>query len=332
MYLDYINLKLIPQMNQQHNIAVIIPYYNASKHIVSVAQKIPEYILNIIIVNDKSPDELPVEEIVKVLNKNQELHILENASNLGVGGATKHGFQFAMEKNIDIVIKVDADDQMDLNFIPSLIQPIIDKKAHVCKGNRFKKTKDLKKMPFVRRIGNLGISFLAKIATGYWNNFDTTNGFIAIKTSVLKDIDFGNLSDRYFFETSLLSEFYFNDVKVKDVSMPAIYGDEKSSMNVWKMPFVFSLNLLKLFFKRIIKAYYLFDFNIGSIYLFFGLLLFGFGSVFGAINWYHYDKINTLTPTGTIMLSTISLILGFQLLLQFIQYDIFKAPKVENND
>jgi dolichol-phosphate mannosyltransferase len=319
-------------MSQQHSIAVIIPYYNASKHIVSVIQKIPDYISNIIIVNDKSPDILPIAEINQIVKENQKLDVIENKINLGVGGAIKNGFRLALEKNIDIVIKVDSDDQMDLNYIPELIQPILDKKAHVCKGNRFKKTKDLKKMPLVRRIGNLGISFLAKIATGYWNNFDPTNGFIAIKTNILKDIDFENLSDRYFFETSMLSEFYFNEVKVKDISMPAIYGEEESSMKVWKMPFIFSLNLFKLFIKRILKAYYLFDFNIGSIYLFFGLLLFGFGSIFGAIKWYHYDKIHELAPTGTIMVATISLILGFQLLLQFIQFDILKAPKVESNE
>lgn len=319
-------------MSKQHSIAVIIPYYNASKHIVSVIQKIPDYISNIIIVNDKSPDILPIAEINQIVKENQKLDVIENKINLGVGGAIKNGFRLALEKNIDIVIKVDSDDQMDLNYIPELIQPILDKKAHVCKGNRFKKTKDLKKMPLVRRIGNLGISFLAKIATGYWNNFDPTNGFIAIKTNILKDIDFENLSDRYFFETSMLSEFYFNEVKIKDVSMPAIYGEEESSMKVWKMPFIFSLNLFKLFIKRILKAYYLFDFNIGSIYLFFGLLLFGFGSIFGAIKWYHYDKIHELAPTGTIMVATISLILGFQLLLQFIQFDILKAPKVESNE
>lgn len=135
-----------------------------------------------------------------------------------------------------------------------------------------------------------------------------------------------------FFETSLLSEFYFNGVKIKDITMPAIYANEESSMNVWKMPFVFAFNLLKLFIKRILKSYFLYDFNIGSVYLIFGNLLFLFGLNFGGVNWYHYAQINTPTPTGTIMIATISLILGFQLLLQFIQYDIFNAPKVTDNE
>lgn len=319
-------------MAKTNKIAVVIPYYNAEKHISSVVSKLPEYITDIIIVNDKSPDVLPIAKVEEVVKQEVRLHILDNKINLGVGGATKKGFQFALENKFDIVIKIDADDQMDTSYLPKMIQPILEKKAHVTKGNRFKKTKELKKMPFVRRFGNLGISFLAKIATGYWNNFDPTNGFLAIRTEVLKDVDFENLSNRYFFETSLLSEFYFNEVKVKDVTMPAIYADEESSMKVWKMPFVFSINLFKLFVKRILKSYFLFDFNIGSIYLIFGKLLFGFGLVFGGINWYQYSSIHTPAPTGTIMIATISLILGFQLMLQFIQYDVLKAPKVIDND
>src|SRR5690606_39121558 len=108
-------------------------------------------------------------------------------------------------------------------------------------------------MPFIRRFGNLFLSFLTKIATGYWNNFDPTNGFIAIKVSVLKKIDINKLSNRYFFETSLISELYFVQARIKDISMPAIYGDEKSSMKLWTIPISFSLRLLKLFLKRILK-------------------------------------------------------------------------------
>lgn len=314
------------------HIAVVIPYYNAAKHIVNVVQKLPDYIDGIIIVNDKSPDELPEDLIKRCKNSTTELFIIECEFNLGVGGATKKGFQFAVENEFDIVIKVDADDQMDTFYLEEMILPIVANKAQVAKGNRFKRTKELKKMPLARRIGNLGISFLAKLATGYWNNFDPTNGFLAIKTSVLKDIDFENLSNRYFFETSLLSELYFNGIRIKDISMPAIYAGEKSSMSVWKMPFIFSYNLFKLLIKRILKTYFLYDFNIGSVYLIFGKILFLFGLIFGGSNWYHYAQINLPTPTGTIMIATISLILGFQLLLQFIQYDIFNAPKVIDNE
>lgn len=310
-----------------HHIAVVIPFYNAANEILSVVSKLPDYITSVIIVDDKSPAPLPSEAIIQAINPKIAIYFLSNEMNMGVGGATKKGFKHAIEIGSEIIIKVDADDQMDLNFIPQLINPLIRNAADVSKGNRFRDFKAIKKMPLFRRMGNLILSFLIKSATGYWNNFDPTNGFIAIKTEVLEKLNFSNLSNRYYFETSLLSELYFEKAKIKDVSMPAIYGDEKSNMQLWKMPFVFGFRLIRTFIKRIVKEYYLYDFNIGSLYLLVGLPLFLFGVIFGIYEWIYYVSINTFAPTGTIMIVTLTIILGFQLLLQAIQYDIINAPK-----
>lgn len=308
------------------NIAVVIPYYNASNHIVNVVSKIPDFIDEIIIVDDKGSEVIPL-ELLNELIIHSKITIVENSVNLGVGGATKNGFLKAINNSHDIVIKVDADDQMDTSYIEEMIAYLIEDNAEMVKGNRFIDTKALMRMPFIRRVGNLGLSFLTKMSTGYWNNFDPTNGFLAIKISALKKINFENLSNRYFFETSLMSELYFINARIKDLSMPAIYGEEKSSMKVWKMPFIFSKKLITLFFKRIIKQYFLFDFNIASLYLLIGLPMFVFGIIYGVYEWWYYSSHNIFAPTGTIMLVSISIILGFQLLLQAIQYDIFNAPK-----
>lgn len=314
-------------MKAKCKIAIVIPYYNASKHIVAVVSGIPDSIHSIIIVNDESKEPLPENEILEVKNLNVQLIVLQNTSNLGVGGATKNGFQYAINNDFDIVIKMDADNQMDAKFLPDLIKPLISKKAEMAKGNRFSDRKHLNKMPIIRRFGNLFLSFLTKIASGYWNNFDPTNGYLAIKISTLKKIDLNKLSDRYFFETSLLAQLYFVNARIKDISMPPIYADEKSSMQVWKMPLIFMNNLCKIFIKRILKRYFLYDFNITSIYLIVGVPMFIFGIIFGIYNWIFYYNKNELTPTGTIMIVTLSIILGFQLLLQAIQFDISSSPK-----
>jgi dolichol-phosphate mannosyltransferase len=311
-------------------IAIVIPYYNAANQIKNVLAKIPGYVTMVVVVNDNSPQPLPT-DLCEVLHEDVELFVLINIKNLGVGGATKHGFQFVLDYGAHVVIKVDADDQMDLNFLPKLIKPLIENKCDVAKGNRFRDFKALKKMPLTRRVGNLTLSFLTKMATGYWNNFDPTNGYIAIKTSLISAIDLEKLSNRYFFETSLLAQFYFEKAIVKDVAMPAIYADEKSSMNVWKMPFVFGGKLLSTFFKRILKEYFLYDFNIGSMYILTGTPLFFFGIIYGAVKWLEYYTLKIPAPTGTIMIITLSIILGFQLILQAIQYDIIKAPNNNNN-
>lgn len=310
-------------MLNQNKIAVVIPYFNASKHILNVLVKLPKIIDTIYIIDDCSNETLPKEVLIRF----QNVVYLKHDKNLGVGGATKTGFKAAIADEVDIVVKVDADDQMDTNYIEALIKPLINNQADYSKGNRFRDFKALKAMPISRKIGNVGLSFLTKAATGYWNNFDPTNGFFAVKTSTLQRLDFEAIANRYYFETSLIAELYFEESRIKDVSMPAIYGDEKSSMSVWKMPFVFLPKLFKTFVKRIIKSYFIYDFNMSSIYILFGLPLFLFGLIYGLYSWWFYSSQSIFAPTGTIMLVTLTIIIGFQLLLQAVHYDITKAPK-----
>lgn len=316
-------------LEKLHNakIAVIIPYYNAANHILKVIESMPSYVDSIILVNDCSKDKLPKEEILNSINKNCVVFFEKTPVNLGVGGATKVGFNKSLSIKSDYTIKVDADNQMDLSYLPSLLIPLINNEFEVVKGNRFNDLKALKRMPIVRRFGNLVLSFLIKMATGYWNNFDPTNGFFAIKNSTLNTIEIDKLSNRYYFETSLISRLYFEKASIKDVSMPAIYNDEESNMKVWKMPFLFIKNLTVTFVKRILKEYFLYNFNVASLFIIVGFPLFLFGVIYGVYSWWYYSSKNIFAPTGTIMLITLTVILGFQLLLQAIQYDVANAPK-----
>ncbi len=310
-------------LNKQQ-IGIVIPYFNASKHIEAVVQKALQYSNTIVIVDDKSPETLPeslqqFKNTVTVLNENE---------NLGVGGATKKGFLHLQSlPNIKIIIKLDADDQMDSTYIPQLVEPIEQEEYSFVKGNRFRDFRALKNMPWSRRFGNLSLSFLSKVATGYWNCFDFNNGFFAISKNSLKLIDSNKVANNYFFETSLIAELYYQKAKIKEIAMPAIYGEETSNMKVFQMPFLFSVNLLKKFISRIWKSYFVYDFNIGTLYIVFGHVLFYGGIIYGGINWYHYASKDILTPVGTIMISALLIILGFQLLLQAIQFDILNTPK-----
>ena len=315
-------------MASQLNVTgIVIPYYNAAAQIQLVVQKALVYSNFIVIINDKSPQPLPA-----VFNSIPQIIIIENSENLGVGGATKRGFEYLQQlENIKVVIKLDADDQMDTSYIPKMIDAILSGESQFAKGNRFRDFKALKEMPALRRFGNLWLSFLSKAATGYWNCFDFNNGFFAIDSESLKMIDTTSLSNNYYFETSLIAALYHQKASIEEIAMPAIYGDEKSNMNLFKMPLHFSLNLLKTFFDRIWKSYFVYDFNIGTIYLLFGFPLFLGGVVFGGYNWYHYSSANQFTPLGTIMISALLIILGFQLILQAIQFDIFRTPKSFEN-
>ena len=309
-------------------LGIVIPYFNASQHISLVISKARQFSDNIVIVNDKSLEPLP-ENLLGMFG----VSIINSKSNLGVGGATKLGFAYLQDiESIKVILKLDADNQMDTAYIPEMFQSIISGNCQFVKGNRFRDFKALKEMPNLRRFGNLWLSFLSKAATGYWNCFDFNNGFFAVATRTLNLIDKDSLSNNYYFETSLISALYYQRAKIKEIAMPAIYGQEKSNMKIFKMPAHFTINLFKSFLKRIVKTYFVYDFNIGTLYILFGIPLFLGGVLFGGYHWYHYSSINQFTPLGTIMISALLIILGFQLLLQAIQFDIFLTPKKSEND
>lgn len=290
---------------------------------------IPEYVDTVVAVNDCSPDNTKtvLKEIVKV---NPKLVVIQHDVNQGVGGAMITGFKACIEKNIDIIVKVDGDGQMDMSFMPQLIDAVIDSKYDYSKGDRVRNRKMLEKMPAVRRFGNLGLTFLIRIASGYWKISDPTNGYLCITLPTLKKLDLSRLSKRFFFESSLITELYFTGAKIKDVQMPSIYGDEKSNLSVWKALFSFPAKLMKAHLRRLRMQYFIDDFNISSVYLAIGFPMFLFGLVFGLVKWIHYAKIGISAPTGTIIISLITIIMGFQLILSFIQNDMSNGNPFDN--
>jgi len=306
-------------------IAVIIPAYKVKQQILSVIKAIDSSIAFIIVVDDKCPENTG--QFVEQEITDKRLTVLYHDKNKGVGGAMKTGFKKAMELSADIVVKVDGDGQMDVSFISTLTAPILNGKSDFTKGNRFFFLSELTKMPFTRLMGNSILSLFNKLVNGYWNIMDPTNGFIAIHTSVLSLIPLEKLSNRYFFESDLLFRMGTIRVVVTDIPMIPKYEDETSSLNIFKVLFEFPPKYFIRFFKRLFYQYFLRDFNIGSLELIFGSILFLFGTIFGGLKWYSAIETNIPTPTGTIMLAVLPIILGFQLLLSFISYDMSILPK-----
>jgi glycosyltransferase involved in cell wall biosynthesis len=310
-------------------ITVVIPCYNVAKHIKDVICNIPDSISYIIAVNDCSKDDTE-SILLKLANENKKIIYIRHEVNQGVGGAMITGYKRSMELNADITIKMDGDGQMDAAYIPVLVKPLVEDKADFVKGNRFRELKALQAMPISRRIGNLGLSFIIKAASGYWNVFDPTNGFTAIKNETLNGMNFNKIHKRYYFETSMLIELYYANAVVNDIPMKARYGDEISGLSKTKTLFQFPPKLFIAFIRRIILKYFLFDFNIASIYIIFGLPLFLFGLYYGITNYIKYSPSHIGAPTGTVVIPTLLIILGFQLLLSAVSYDITNYPKKNN--
>jgi glycosyltransferase involved in cell wall biosynthesis len=311
---------------ENYRIATIIPAYRVEQNIENVLAALPSYIKHVIVVDDASPDST-ADRVALIAKKDIRVTLIRHPQNQGVGGAMISGFRKAMELGAQIAVKLDGDGQMDAAHIPALVTPLINGKADYVKGNRFRDFVSLQKMPWIRRVGNLGLSFLTKAATGYWTIFDPTNGFFAVRTEILEQLPLEKIDRRYFFETSMLANLYLINAFVMDVPIPARYGNETSSLSIRRSLIEFPAKLFRTFLRRILLKYYIYDFSITSLYIITGIPLLLFGLVFGTIKWIQYASQNIPAPTGTVMLPTLSVILGIQILLSAVEIDMKSAPR-----
>ena len=151
-------------------IAVVIPAYNASGTVAAVVAGIPAVVSDIVVVDDAST--VPLEALA-----DPRVVLVRLDQNRGVGGATLAGYDAAIARGAQVLVKMDADGQMDPRHLPALVRPILAHTADYTKGNRFLHAAELRTMPGGRRVGNAGLSFLTKLASGYWPVFDPTNGY-----------------------------------------------------------------------------------------------------------------------------------------------------------
>jgi dolichol-phosphate mannosyltransferase len=305
-------------------VAVVIPSYKVTSHITNIIEGIPDEVWRIYVVDDACPDGSGC--LVEKEITDGRVQVIFNSENQGVGGAVMTGYREAMTDGADIVVKIDGDGQMDPRLIPLFTQPLINGEADYAKGNRFFDLEQIRVMPKSRIFGNGILSFLTKLSSGYWNIFDPTNGYTAIQVNVLKRLPLNKISQRYFFESDML--FRLNTIRavVVDVPMDAKYGGEVSNLHISKIVTEFLFKHSRNIVKRIFYNYYLRDVSLASIELPLGLLMIMWGLGFGGFHWYISSHMGIPTPAGTVMLAAMPLLMGLQLVLAFLAYDIRSVP------
>ena len=311
---------------RNYDIAAVIPAYRVEREIEAVLASLPDFIRHIIVVDDASPDRT-AELVEQASRRDGRVLLIRHEKNRGVGGAMVTGFRKALELGAQIVVKMDGDGQMDARHLSSLLVPLVRGQADYTKGNRFRDFQSLRQMPLIRRLGNMGLGFLTKVATGYWNVFDPTNGYVAIRAEALAQLPLERVDNTYFFETSMLGNLYLLGAVVRELPMPAQYRDEVSSLLIHRVLLEFPLKLFAAFLRRMWLKNFIYDFTMVSVYLLTGLPLLAFGLLFGAVKWIEYARRNVPAPTGTVMLPTLSVLLGIQILLSAIEFDLQAVPK-----
>ena len=306
------------------SLAVVIPAYKVSAHITGVLREIGPEVTHIFVIDDACPDGSGK---IAAKSKDKRVQVLTHSENQGVGGAVITGYRAALEAGVDVVVKLDGDGQMDPSLISELVEPIFAGKADYTKGNRFDSLTGLREMPGLRVFGNGVLSLMSKLASGYWNVTDPTNGFTAIHRDVLKALPLDMVSKRFFFESDMLFRLSLARAVVWDIPMDARYGDEKSNLSVFRAVFEFPRKHFVNFHKRLFYNYYLRDMNAASLELPLGAALGWFGFIFGLVSFGTSLQTGIAATAGTVMLSAVPLILGFQLVLAFLSADIAAVPK-----
>ena len=306
-------------------IAVVIPCFRVRAHILSVINRIGTDVDRVYVIDDLCPEQSG--QYVQSQCSDPRVQVLFHEANHGVGGATITGYRQAVEDGATVIVKIDGDGQMDPQLISRFVTPILSGECDYTKGNRFFNPADVQGMPLARLLGNSALSFFSKLSSGYWLLFDPTNGYTAIHASLVRALQLDRIDKRYFFESDMLFRLNLLRALIVDIPMKAIYGTEKSNLSLSHASVSFLFKHIANFRKRLVYTYLLRDFSIASLELIAGSIILLWGICFGLFNWYQSFHTGTPASSGTVMLSALPIILGIQLLLGFLAFDIAAQPR-----
>jgi len=263
-------------------IAVIVPAYNEEKLIGKVLKTIPNFIDHIVVVDDASTDRTG--EVVKAHQpEDSRIVYFRHPSNEGVGGAIITGYKWARDNEISISVVMAGDAQMDPEDLPKLLDPVVEGEVDYSKGNRLFTGKAWRVIPKTRYLGNGVLSFLTKIASGYWHVADSQSGYGAVSLEVLKTIDLDRIYKRYGMPNDFLVRLNVYHFRVRDVPVNPVYGiGERSGIRIYRVVFTLSFLLLKLFIWRLEEKYIIRDFHPLVLFYLLGFVLTPIGVVFGS--------------------------------------------------
>lgn len=309
-------------MYKDHKIAAVVPAYNESKLIGKTIMTMPEYIDFIVVINDKSTDDTSAQ--ARAVD-DPRVFVIDHEVNRGVGGAIITGHKKALELGADVNVIMAGDAQMDPQYLPDLLDPICENGYEFTKANRFYSRTGYATMPFMRAAGSIALSFATKVASGYWNLFDPQNGYTALKRTALNRLPLDRIALGYAFENDLLIWLNIVNARAKDVSVPALYGEEVSTMNLRKVTWTIGRLLVSGFWRRMLRKHVLQSFSAVALLFFTGLALVTFGALVGC--WVLYETLGEpVATTGSVLLSVGPLLTGIHMLVNALMLDIQSTP------
>ena len=245
-------------MINNKKIIVVLPAYNAGKTLQKTFEEIPFDIVDEVILTDDFSND----ETIQVAQKIGIKHIISHDSNKGYGANQKSCYQKAFELNADIIVMLHPDYQYTPKLIPAMCSLVANDLYDMVLGSRILSKGALKGgMPLYKYISNRILTLVQNILMNQkLSEYHT--GYRCFDANVLRKIDFKNNSDDFVFDNEILAQCSFLNAKIGEISCPANYFEEASSIN-FSRSVTYGLGVL-----RVSISYFLQKAKLGSFAIF----------------------------------------------------------------
>ena len=215
-------------------ILIISPTYNEHANVATLIERIfsidPNY--HLLIVDDSSPD--GTGDIVKRLKSSfPNLHLETRKKKDGLGKAYIYGFKWALKRDYDAIVQMDADMSHDPMDIPEMVQYLDDFDMVI--GSRYIHGVSVVNWPIRRLIMSYGANLYSRIATGMPLK-DATGGYKIWLKKVLEAIDLDNVkSSGYSFQIEMNFRAWIKGFKMKEhpiIFIDRTIGESKMSRSI----------------------------------------------------------------------------------------------------
>jgi glycosyltransferase involved in cell wall biosynthesis len=315
-------------MYKGRTIGVVVPAYDEELLIGRTLSTIPDFVDRIILVDDLSRDRTAkiAEESSR---QDPRIVVIRREANGGVGAAIRTGYIWCRDHDVDVAVVMAGDGQMDPDDLPGLLDPVVEERADYAKANRLITGEAWHKIPRIRYLGNAALTFLTKIASGYWHVTDSQTGYTALDKKALHLLPLESIYPRYGMPNDLLVTLNIYNMRVIDVPCSPIYGiGEKSGIRIRRILFTLPMLLFKLFVRRMVHKYIIRDFHPLVLFYLFGAVLFLIDLPL-VIRFLTLWAINGNVPPITALAIIFVTLLGFQSLLFAMLFDM-EANKALN--
>ncbi|MGH3057681.1 MAG: glycosyltransferase family 2 protein [Gaiellaceae bacterium] len=305
-------------MYEGKSVAVVVPAFDEERLVAETVRGIPAFVDRILVVDDASRDATGE----RAAAADPRVEVIRHERNLGVGAAIVTGYERARDLSVDVTCVMAADNQMDPADLETLVRAVASGECDYAKANRLFTGQAWELIPRTRYLGNAVLSFLTKIASGYWHVADSQSGYTAIDLESLRLLDLRRLYPRYGFPNDILVHLNVWNRRVRDYPSRPVYGvGERSGIRLRKVVPTISWLLLKGFLWRLREKYVIRDFHPLVLFYVLGIALSGAGFALGLAEVV-LRFLGHPIPVATIVLVALLVVSGLQLLLFAMWFDM----------